>query len=122
MAEPLPTTLTPDLPGGVPLDLRLIPAGSYRMGQRGGGADEEPVHRVVIPEDFDLGVYPVTQAQIAAWSNTSAHSDWFSHHREEIRKSSPRGMVCRYSNEPAARDRHPAVNITSWEARGFTEW
>jgi len=122
MSAALPDTLTLDLPGGVPLEFRRIPAGSFRMGQRGGEPDEEPAHRVVIPEDFYLGVYPVTQAQFALWAKTPAYSDWFSHHFEEIRKSSPRGMAERYSHESPGRDRHPAVNITWWEAKGFGEW
>jgi len=38
------------------------PAG-FLMGNRGQNKSEEPVHRVVIPEDFWLGETPVTQAK-----------------------------------------------------------
>jgi formylglycine-generating enzyme required for sulfatase activity len=66
MSAAHPDTLTLDLPGGVPLEFRRISAGAFRMGQRGGGPDEEPIHWVVIAEDFYLGVFPVTQAQYRA--------------------------------------------------------
>ncbi len=58
-----------ELPGGVPLELRRIPEGSFRMGQRGGNPEEEPLHRVTIPADFYLGVTPVTQAQYRAMAD-----------------------------------------------------
>jgi hypothetical protein len=48
------------LPGGVPLELVRIPAGPFRMGQRGGRPNEEPVHEVVIAHEFWLGATPAT--------------------------------------------------------------
>ena len=47
----------------VPLRMKRIAPGSFRMGQRGQNADEEPVHTVVIPAAFYIGVWPVTQTQ-----------------------------------------------------------
>ena len=66
-----PETLSLRLPSSesenpVPLEFRLIPAGSFYMGQRGVFSFEEPVHLVRIPEDFYLGTYPVTQSQYRA--------------------------------------------------------
>ena len=55
------------LPGGTSMAFCRIPSGSFRMGQRGKSAIEEPVHRVVIESDFWLGETPVTQAQFAAY-------------------------------------------------------
>ncbi len=52
-----------DLPGGVPMFFRRIPAGSFIIGSRGYSADEEPAHRVLITEDFYLGTFAVTQEQ-----------------------------------------------------------
>jgi formylglycine-generating enzyme required for sulfatase activity len=57
------------LPGGVLLELVCIPAGRFRMGQRGGRPNEEPVHEVVIAHEFWLGATPVTQAQYRAMAS-----------------------------------------------------
>ena len=38
----------------------------FRMGSRDGNPEEEPIHRVVIEEDFYLGTFVVTQEQWAA--------------------------------------------------------
>jgi formylglycine-generating enzyme required for sulfatase activity len=57
------------LPGGIPMFFRRIPATSkegFRMGSRGNDADEEPIHRVRVPHDFFLGKFVVTQEQYAA--------------------------------------------------------
>ena len=58
---------TINLPGGVPLVLVRIPAGTFQMGspedERGRWADEGPVHTVNIGYDFYMGKYEVTQAQ-----------------------------------------------------------
>lgn len=47
------------------LVFRRIPAGTFRMGQRGASEEEEPVHRVRIEQDFWMMDTPVTQAQMA---------------------------------------------------------
>ena len=51
-----------DLGGDITMTFRHIPAGLFRMGQRGGNAGEEPVTEVQVPE-FWIGETPVTQAQ-----------------------------------------------------------
>ncbi len=55
------------LPGGVPLELVRIPAGSFQMGspdtERSRWDDEGPLHTVTIDYDFYMGKYEVTQAQ-----------------------------------------------------------
>lgn len=58
--------LTLTLPGDVPMFFRRIPAGDFLMGSRGKYRDEEPIHRVVMPEDFYLATFVVTQAQYRA--------------------------------------------------------
>jgi len=55
--------LSLDLGNGVTLDMVLIPAGSFTMGDDSGGSDEKPAHRVRITKPFYLGKYEVTQEQ-----------------------------------------------------------
>ena len=54
-----PKGLAVDLGGGVKLDMVLIPAGSFTMG------DDlwKPAHKVTITKPFHLGKYEVTQEQ-----------------------------------------------------------
>jgi len=60
-------TVTVKLPGGVPLEMVRIGAGSFRMGSPESELDrfdcEGPVHKVDIKYDFYIGRYEVTQAQ-----------------------------------------------------------
>ncbi len=68
---PMSTTegneITVSLPGGVPLVLVRIPAGTFQMGapadERGTSAEEQPLHEVTLTRDFYMGKYEVTQAQ-----------------------------------------------------------
>ena len=63
-----PDVLILDLPNdGGPMHFRRIPAGSFPMGSRDGATFEQPVHLVTIPEDFYMGIFPVTQRQFRAW-------------------------------------------------------
>ena len=55
------------LPGGVVMAFRWIPSGEFRMGSRGQGENEEPIHRVRIERGFWLGETPVTQRQYGVW-------------------------------------------------------
>src|SRR5690606_19002067 len=55
--------LVVSLPDGGEMQFRPIPAGSFWMGSRGGMEREEPRHRVVLPHNFWLGKFVVTQKQ-----------------------------------------------------------
>jgi formylglycine-generating enzyme required for sulfatase activity len=62
----LPATRT-ILLGEAPLELMLVPAGSFLMGStEQGEPDEKPLHRVVISRPFYLGKYELTQEQYTA--------------------------------------------------------
>lgn len=61
-ASGMPSQKTIDM-GGVNLELVLIPAGSFAMGDSGGLDDERPVHTVAISEPFYLGQTEVTVSQ-----------------------------------------------------------
>jgi len=77
--EPVPgTEVTIMLPGGVPLVMELIPAGTFMMGRYAGEQDsypwEDPEHEVTLANDFYLGKYKVTQAQWKAlMGNNPSH-------------------------------------------------
>jgi len=63
---------------GLTLKLNLIRRGSFLMGSRGYFMTEEPVHKVTIPFDFYLGVFPVTQCQYSVWARLNdVKTDWF---------------------------------------------
>jgi len=71
------------------------------MGSRGRFADEEPIHRVVISEDFWLGTTPVTQSQFGVWTKAAG---------------------IKHSNHFSGRPDHPAETLSWDEAKGFCEW
>jgi formylglycine-generating enzyme required for sulfatase activity len=54
------------LPGNIPLEMMIIPAGQFRMGSPDDelerDEDEGPVHKVTL-KSFAMGRYPITQAQ-----------------------------------------------------------
>jgi formylglycine-generating enzyme required for sulfatase activity len=52
-----------DLGGGVKMELILVPAGSFMMGDLKGDSVEKPVHKVTITKPFFLAKYEVTQEQ-----------------------------------------------------------
>ncbi len=64
--------VTETLPGGIPLDLVVIPSGEYQMGtQAGQGFDDEHPQHAVTVRGFLISRYLVTQAQWQAvmdWS------------------------------------------------------
>ena len=63
MPQGCPDQKTIDLGGGINLQMVLIPAGSFVMGDSSGLDDEQPVHTVTISEPFYLGQTEVTVAQ-----------------------------------------------------------
>jgi len=68
------------LPGGVPLDLVRIPAGSFQMGspdtERSRHDDEGPVHTVNIGYSYYLGKFEVTQGQWQAVTGSNPAHDY----------------------------------------------
>jgi len=73
-SERPPKEVTVDLGGGVKMELVLMPAGSFMMGDKTEwGWGEEPVHKVRITKPFYLGKYEVTleQWQAVMGSNPS---------------------------------------------------
>ena len=104
---------------GVPLYLRRIPKGRFMMGSRDGEANERPERRVEIGEAFYLGVFPVTQAQFACWTQSPAYAEWFE-------QASQEGLfdegASTHVNDFEDRPQNPAENLNFWEASGFCDW
>ena len=93
--EPAAYGLTALLDGSGMVHIR---AGEFRMGSASGEADEAPVHRVRISQDFEIGKFEVSQALgervllpavRSAAPETILVTDGFSC-REQIRQNSPR--------------------------------
>jgi len=87
----LPESLEITLPGGIPLLLRRIPPGSFRMGSRGEYGEEEPAHLVEIQQPFYLGIFPVTQEQYHALAPLAGLDPEPSYFKD--RENSPRRPV-----------------------------
>jgi formylglycine-generating enzyme required for sulfatase activity len=68
------------LPGGVPLEMVCIPAGTFMMGayggERGSTDAEHPQHQVTLTRDFWIGTYELTQAQWEAVTGSNPASDY----------------------------------------------
>ncbi len=73
----------------------------FLMGSRGYRATEEPIHRVVIEEDFWMAQTPLTQAQFAAWTS----SEGIEHKN-------------RFQGKPD----HPAESMTWHQASEYCDW
>jgi formylglycine-generating enzyme required for sulfatase activity len=56
------------------IELKLIPSGTFTMGQKGGETNETP-HKVTLTKPYYMGVYPVTNAQ---WKRVMGNvpSEW----------------------------------------------
>ena len=74
-----------------------VPQGTFRMGQGGKRGPEEPVHRVVLSEDYWLGKYPVTKEQFGLFKEN---------HKKD------------FDGNP----RNPAEDVNWEEAREFCDW
>ena len=61
-----------DLGGDVMMEMVLIPAGSFMMGDARGQRDEYPPHKVTITKAFYLAKYELTQDQWSAVMNGRA--------------------------------------------------
>lgn len=112
------------LPGSrVTMVFCRIPAGSFRMGQRGGKyTNEEPVTRATITQGFYLGAYPVTQEQFGLWTQSPDYRAWFAATRERTRLWGHGHAVDRHSNHFRDRPQHPTDSVTWLEACGYAEW
>ncbi len=83
-----------------------VPAGEFWMGDDQGASNEQPAHRLHLP-DFRLAKYPVTNAQYAAFVTAT-------------NREAPRTWP---GNEPPAElMNHPVVDVTWHDAVAFCAW
>ena len=113
--------LTLDLGDGVSMELVLIPAGNFQMGNHDSPAetvkklggeqehltDEYPVHEVSISKPFYMGIYELTQAQ---WKAVMGTEPWMTKTALGYAKAQPR---------PGNIDDYPAVWMSSYDALEF---
>jgi len=90
---------------------------SFTMGSRDGDYDERPRHRVVIPQPFYLGTFPVTQREFAVWTGSKAYRTWCAANRHLL-GDDPKP----HENHFDGKADHPAENLSWYEAMGFVEW
>jgi formylglycine-generating enzyme required for sulfatase activity len=126
----LKAAVTIQLAEGVAMEFRRIPPPlgdeadpeieaplSFLMGSRGRGSTTELRHRVIIPQPFYLGTFPVTQEQFAVWTGSPEYRTWFEANRQLID-----GSAEPHRNRFPGHAIHPAESLSWYEARGFVEW
>lgn len=104
-------TRTIDLADGVALQLALVPAGTFVMGDPAGGRDERPASVVHIPEPFWIGAYEVSNEQYAQFD--PAHDS----HVE-----SKHGYQFGVHGYPLNEPNQPVVRVSCEEAAAFCDW
>jgi len=104
---------TIDLGDGVTLELVLVPAGQFVMGQIDGSPDERPLAPVLVEKPFWMGRFEVTNGQYARFdpSHDSRHEHGTASFNSE-RATGPR------LNGP----RQPVVRVSWQEATAFCRW
>jgi formylglycine-generating enzyme required for sulfatase activity len=104
-------TRTVTLPGGQTMDLVLVPAGEYVMGDPQGQADCLPCCRVRIDKPFWIGKTEVTNKQYAAFD--AAH---------DSRYIDLPGKDHSTRGNPANKPDQPVIRISCDEATAFCRW
>jgi len=105
------TRRTVDLGNGVTLELVLIPAGEFVMGDADGCRDERPLTRVRIDRPFWIGACEVTNRQFTRFD--PAHDSRF-----ESKNGYQFGVTGFELNRPD----QPVVRVSWHEARAFCRW
>ena len=130
-ASEMPAQKAVDLGGGIRLEMVLIPAGSYLMGDNMGLDDEKPVHKVTITKPFYLGQYEVTVEQFRRFVEATGYATdaekgtgfqgAFGWNRDTMEFK----MNEEYSWQStgfAQLDTHPVVNVSWNDAMEFCRW
>ncbi|HUU90785.1 MAG TPA: SUMF1/EgtB/PvdO family nonheme iron enzyme [Phycisphaerae bacterium] len=102
---------TIDLGGGVNLDLALVPAGEFVMGDAAGNRDEQPLKRIRIDRPFWMGTVEVTNEQFALFDPL-----------HDSRVEPKHGYQFGIHGYPVNGPRQPVVRVSWRQAMAFCEW
>jgi len=105
------TRQTLDLGDGVTMDLALIPAGEFVMGDLDGAVDERPLARVRIDKPFWMGVCEVTNRQFACFDP-----------EHDSRFESKNGYQFGVTGFELNRPEQPVVRVSWNQAMTFCHW
>ena len=111
-------------------DMVLIPGGTFKMGDKAGESDEQPVHAVTV-SSFYLSKYEVTVADFKAfvdatgfkteaekqgWSNVWGQGNWVE----------TKGINWRHNAHgerlPAGKYKHPVLHVNWADAMAYCKW
>jgi formylglycine-generating enzyme required for sulfatase activity len=107
----LPKTLSVDLNATQRLELVLVPAGEFVMGNAAGARDEQPTCRVQIQKPFYMAKFEISNAQYGLFD--PAHDSGFV---SQFNKDHSTAGV------PARQDRQPAIRLPWNSAQAFCDW
>jgi formylglycine-generating enzyme required for sulfatase activity len=122
---------TIDLGNGVSLEMVLVPAGVFTMGDDTGQADQKPAHDVTISNPFYLGKHEVTVAQFRQFVEATGYATdaekgiGFDGAFGWDRSTMEFKMNADYSWQNAGfkqSERHPVVNVSWNDAIEFCKW
>jgi formylglycine-generating enzyme required for sulfatase activity len=102
---------TTELGDGLALELVLVPAGEFVIGDADGYADERPLGRVRIEKPFWMGRCEVTNAQFARFDPS-----------HDSRVESKLAMQFGVQGFPANRPEQPVVRVSYEQAMAFCRW
>jgi formylglycine-generating enzyme len=129
LGKPVQKTL--QLGGGTKLEMVLIPAGSFVMGDNMGLDDEKPVHKVTITKPFYLGQYEVTVEQFRRFVEATGYATdaekgtgfqgAFGWNREMMEFKMNDEYSWRNTGFSQS-DSHPVVNVSWNDAMAFCTW
>jgi formylglycine-generating enzyme len=126
-----PTQKTIELANGVNLEMILIPAGAFVMGDDTGLDDEKPAHKVTIAKPFYLGKNEVTIEQFRQFVEATGYvtdaekgagfQGAFGWNRDSKEFKMNDKYSWRNTGFPPA-DTHPVVNVSWNDAMEFCKW
>lgn len=106
-------TRTLDLGGGLKMEMVLIPAGGFVMGDAGGSGDEKPLTPVKIARSFWMGKLEVTNEEYAKFD--PAHDSRYQDKGSWMFNEWDLGWAL---NQP----RQPVIRISQKEALAYCRW
>jgi sulfatase modifying factor 1 len=131
VALDMPAQTTIELDGGVQLEMVLVPAGTFIMGDNNGLDDEKPAHKVTITKPFYLGRCEVTVEQFRRFVEATGYATdadkgtGFQGAFGWDRATMDFKMNEEFSWQNtgfAQSDSHPVVNVSWNDAMEFCSW